>query len=638
MRLHLPLPWFSLMAVLAVMGVQAAAAEVSAQDSLALARWTGAAKAFLDAGNYDDAHKLAVSGLEVDPGNADLLFIRAKAGYLSTGAEGDLVLPALDAAAAALASGRFSLMGRDAAITFEAGLLSRLHRRNEALTLLGRLGPGPDAEAWLLKCSLLLAMGQTEAALALFERAVVSFPADPGFPTLFSSSRAFAPGPRTERLASLWRRSFDRLSAADPDIVIAMLEAFPTREARRNQLVAYRAMGGKAGFPELIEYGVLDFKAGVALALPPKGQVELATLRRIAGLFRDTGDLAALATALAGFSGSIREDADGDSFAEAVTSYDSGLPVSWRLDADQDGVSELTLDFRFGEPATASLATDGANWSFVYEGYPGLGGAVLTAALGSRSDWTLAQGSLTFAPLRFGAVEGVPGSFILPTATAARLPSESALAAAAVKLSVSTLGETLEVDLEQGKAVTATGYSSGRIFSRIEYLDGRPVREKLDLDGDGRFESLLVLDPGSDPARPEVRETRSDIDGDGYAEFVELHGPPLTRSWDPDADGRVDIRETGFPDGRLMREFSSRGDGVLDERVLVSSDGTALAFGRGGRPIPVLPDSNPSIRWVGQMPFDLGRAFVPQAGEYEVLGIKYILYQLGKLWFAEVRP
>jgi tetratricopeptide (TPR) repeat protein len=627
-----------LIVLAAVMGVHPVGAEGSAIDANALAGWTGAAKAFLDAGNYDEAQELAVSGLEADPGNADFLFISAKAGYRSSGPEAGLVHPALDAVAAALASGRLSQMDRDAAITFQASLLSRLHRWNEALTLLGRLGPAPDAEAWLLKCSLLLAIGQRDAALLQFERAVASFPTDPGFPRLFFSSGAFSPGPRTERLAALWRRSFDRLSSADPDIVIPMLEALPSREARRNQLAAYRVMGGKAGIPELIEYGVLDFKAGIAEALPPTGQVELTTLRHLAGLLRDTGDAAVLAAALSGFSGSISEDADGDSFAEAVTTYDSGQPSSWRHDADQDGAFERALDFRYGEPATLSVAADGANWVFSYEGYPRLGAAVLDTIEGSRSVWILAPEVLALAPFRLGAVEGITGSFILPMATEARLPSESALAGAAVRLSVSTLSETLEIDLEGGKAVTATGYLSGGILSRIEYRDGRPLQERLDQDGDGRFESLLVLDPGSDPARPVVRETRSDIDGDGYAEFVELLGPPLTRSWDPDADGRVDIRETKLLDGSLRREFSSRGDGIFDESVLVSSDGTARAFGRGGRSIPVLPDSNPSIRWVGQMPFDLGPGFVPHEGEYEVLGIRYILYPLGKLWFAEVRP
>ncbi|MFZ4615721.1 MAG: hypothetical protein ACOYM2_05950 [Rectinemataceae bacterium] len=645
MRLSFSRPWFSLIVLAAVMGAQPVGAEGSAIDADALFRWTGAAKAFLYVGNYDEAQKLAVSGLEADPGNADLLFVSAKAGYRSRGPEGGLVRPALDAVAAALSSGRMSQVDRDSAITFQASLLSRLHRRSEALTLLGRLGPAPDAEAWLLKCSLLLATGQEDAALLQFERAVASFPTDPGFPRLFFSSKAFSPGPRTERLAALWRRSFDRLSSVDPDIVIPMLEALPSREARRNQLVAYRVMGGKAGIPELIEYGVLDFKAGIAEALPATGQVELSTLRHLAGLLRDTGDEAVLAAALAGFSGSIREDADGDSFAEAVTTYDSGRPSSWRHDADQDGAFELALGFRYGEPATVSASADGANWVFNYDDYPSLGTVVRDMTEGSRSVWTLAPDVLAFAPCRLGAVEGIPGSFILPMATEARLPSEPALVGAAVRLSVSTMSEALEIDLEGGKAVTATGYISGRILSRIEYRDGRPLQERLDQDGDGRFESLLVLDPGSDPARPDVRETRSDIDGDGYAEFVELLGPPLTRSWDPDADGRVDIRETKLLDGSLRREFSSRGDGLssrgdglFDESVLVSADGTARAFGRGGRSIPLLPDSNPSIRWVGQMPFDLGPGFVPREGEYEVLGIRYILYPLGKLWFAEVRP
>jgi hypothetical protein len=102
--------------------------------------------------------------------------------------------------------------------------------------------------------------------------------------------------------------------------------------------------------------------------------------------------------------------------------------------------------------------------------------------------------------------------------------------------------------MEQGIPLSGAEYLRGRTVSITEYRNGRPVLRRLDLDLDGRMETLRRFraagEPAYDPfgreAIPESSE--SDWDGDGIYETGEEYLPDgrTTRSWDMNKDG---IRE-----------------------------------------------------------------------------------------------
>jgi hypothetical protein len=130
----------------------------------------------------------------------------------------------------------------------------------------------------------------------------------------------------------------------------------------------------------------------------------------------------------------------------------------------------------------------------------------------------------------------------------------------------------------------------GRI---VEYARGQPVSGRRDLDRDGVYEARESYAGG------QLAGLTVDRDGDGRPEYREQFGPQGSRRfWDYDDDGRPDSRETESPEG-LLREFSSRWDGVFDAAAIFRGD-RLVEFRRGGRVLSVGPSSSAGVFWVGR--------------------------------------
>jgi antitoxin component YwqK of YwqJK toxin-antitoxin module len=101
---------------------------------------------------------------------------------------------------------------------------------------------------------------------------------------------------------------------------------------------------------------------------------------------------------------------------------------------------------------------------------------------------------------------------------------------------------TEELELNNGIPVKSTVYyENGKKAAETEYSIGRPLLQRLDLDQDGRMETIRRFERTEPPFR--VLSSESDWDGDGifeYAETLQQDGT-VKKSWDLDRDG---IRET----------------------------------------------------------------------------------------------
>jgi hypothetical protein len=82
------------------------------------------------------------------------------------------------------------------------------------------------------------------------------------------------------------------------------------------------------------------------------------------------------------------------------------------------------------------------------------------------------------------------------------------------------------VELAQGIPVAAREYSSGQLVSEKEFLRGRPQLQRVDLDLDGRMETVRVFRHDYQAVELEdlwnydrnIEYTVSDWDGDGIFE------------------------------------------------------------------------------------------------------------------------
>jgi len=190
--------------------------------------------------------------------------------------------------------------------------------------------------------------------------------------------------------------------------------------------------------------------------------------------------------------------------------------------------------------------------------------------------------------------------------------------------------------LDKGTPLSSTTYRDGRLYSTTSYQAGRPVLEKADVDGDGRFETergFYVKPDGSS----DIAWVRIDSAGDGVFDYYEQTVFPFRKEWDFDRDGLVDAVQFQLSDGSIEQQFSSRLDGRLDESLVVKG-GTIVALSRNGVSLALVADSNPQLTWIGRKSFDLGRNLPAGEGLFSGMGMRYRLTRIGDRAFAELIP
>jgi hypothetical protein len=167
-------------------------------------------------------------------------------------------------------------------------------------------------------------------------------------------------------------------------------------------------------------------------------------------------------------------------------------------------------------------------------------------------------GALFFTPIRFTDLAGSGGAFLYPEREP--LPRLSTRTLVSFSLIIERPGRTFEgalerVELDRGVPRRASELVDGRVAGVTEFLLGQPRVQRIDLDLDGRLETVRRFrrDPpqSEDPLNyPELLESsESDWDGDGIFEYEEqyLEGT-IIRSWDMDRDGIKEYTETSAGD------------------------------------------------------------------------------------------
>jgi hypothetical protein len=108
-------------------------------------------------------------------------------------------------------------------------------------------------------------------------------------------------------------------------------------------------------------------------------------------------------------------------------------------------------------------------------------------------------------------------------------------------------GALERVTMERGIPRRAAEYLDNRMVSVTEFARGRPVLQRVDLDLDGRMETVRYFRPEGENPGPEepfgyaavFDSSESDWDGNGIYETGEEYFPDgsVARSWDLNEDG-----------------------------------------------------------------------------------------------------
>jgi hypothetical protein len=456
----------------------------------------------------------------------------------------------------------------------EAETLIPLRLYSEALSVLGGLPSGAEADR--LRLIALKNLKRRDDFRRLMAAALDRYPWDPAFPRLLLEYAADRlPEGNEGDLVDLVLRRLPFLLEVEPELVCAAVPFIRDPAEGSRLLGAYRAVfpPSSSSISPALNLGLIDEDQAVN-ELFQNSPLDKALLQSVWDLLRHDTGRDHFRRNLLGFSGVITEDADKDGFPEIHVLYEGGVIKEYGYDADQDGLEDLRVFFAAGDPREVELvilpdpSPEGRTGtpSFAYppqdegrvkalvrwEQYPFV----------SRVNWEeitymLKPRDFSFRPLVFGEfITGGETPFLFPRRDPqyGRLSKRSLVSFSRVieRPSREFPGAVERIDMEGGVPQRAAEFLAGRIVSTTEFLLGRPQTQRVDLDLDGRAETIrrFRADPAGVPAEipytetytKDIESSESDWDGDGIFETGERYFPDggLLRSWDMDKDG---IRE-----------------------------------------------------------------------------------------------
>jgi hypothetical protein len=374
---------------------------------------------------------------------------------------------------------------------------------------------------------------------------------------LFAGVSERIPAAGERELIALCLRRLPLYLEADPELAfLAAPFIRDTGEARR-RVAAYRAAGGAnpAGIPAALNLGIIDEKEAMA-ELFREPELDRALVETVWELLRSDEGRQSFADALSGFSGTITEDSDRDGYVESRTLYRDGLIQGYAYDANQDLETDLRVFFAMGLPVRAETAAlggdaletdpvtmDGGRVFLEWDQYP----SALRAELGDTV-YLLRPGDFFFSPLHFRDLLG--SSLLYPERGFTRQISPRALVSMALiierpgRLIPGSLERT---EMQDGVRRRSREYLGDLVVSETEYLLGQPLVQRIDMDQDGRLETVRRFRRSDFPPDDtgDLVSSESDWDGDGVYEYGETYdGGRVIRSWDMDKDGIRELSET----------------------------------------------------------------------------------------------
>ncbi|GHV67199.1 hypothetical protein AGMMS49928_03690 [Spirochaetia bacterium] len=533
-------------------------------DERVAEQYLGWAEAALAAGRRTEALAALERGADFSSESSDISYLLARLRF----EEGKSAGQVLEALGRGREADRWKKYSAAEGRLLEAEVLIRLRHYEKALEVLSAL---PDSAA-KTRLRLLAVKNHPDGGLFIktLAETLDAYPRDTWPLRLFFTHYADRlPLGIEGDLLSVMLQRLPLLLDDDPDLAWLCFPFITDLNEALRLAAAYRAEGNRnaAAIPALLSLGIITEEDAAAELFEPSAEKTERILDK--DLILKTGRLLLTDSSvnlfrrnLLTFSGVITEDVDGDGYAEVFARYSAGSITEYSLDTDQDGLPEIKIFFGAGIPFRAEAAVlpeISAGGVFAYpledsdrliahihwERYP----AVLESALeGLR--FIPRPRDFFYAPVQMQDLGGT--GFLFPSGDAqrARLSRQTLLsfAAALEKPSGEFTGALERVELDRGIPQRAREYLDRRIISETEFSRGRPVLQRIDLDLDGRLETIRYFRQSAGAGFP-IEYSMSDWDGDGIFETAEQHsfnspdfpGSYIIRSWDINRDG---IRET----------------------------------------------------------------------------------------------
>ena len=523
----------------------------------------------IKAGQWDQARSALERAADYEDVSSDISYLLALARFNTNESRGSV----LQAVGKAIRVGRWTHYGEPQARLLEAQQLIAMRRYSDALASLTIFQPVAveTADAAMLRLAALkgLVNGGAVSYSAEFRRrmseAMNRYPRDTrALRLLFDyANYAYAGGrnPGSDDIA-IMELALERLPfllPADPELAWIAAPFINDIEKARYSLADYRAGSSKpnpASLVPALNLGLLDdIDAVDELFMSPSGAlvVDKNILVNVWKLLRSEGGRNHLARKLRFFSGVLTEDEDHDGFVESRSVYRQGVIEEYHFDADQDRIEDVTIMFNAGNPQWARMPALPA--VIFWESYPSVQRTVMESGL-----YLPAPGGFKFAPIGFVEIcasDTTPGVLYPLREPLQQNITRRMLVSSAVTVqqpSVEFPGGIENIYLENGIPINSEVILGNKAVSFTEFENGRPDIQWLDLDLDGRMETVR-------------RFRKSIFTGKSALSWDELQGRLLqsgldfrklleSSESDWNGDGKFESGEVYREDGSVMNRWN----------------------------------------------------------------------------------
>lgn len=476
-------------------------------------------------GRWQDAEALLEQGSDFSAASSDLSYLLALVHFQLDRP----IRSVLEALRQAKMTDRWQRYTDEAASLLETQALMHMRQFEQAQQILSRLFPSADVLYFRLK--ILALQNEQRQFTQLFSKVIYTYPLDPRFAELyFGYMKNKAPGPQDLPLISLLLSRLPALQKIDPILPVMAIPFIQDVSERRRIYESYRALG-KDLFPILglgLELGVLDEITAIN-ELVNNNIIPVELARQVWGQLRTDKSRQYFSDALAQFSGYMSEDSDGDGISEALVEYQNGSIKGYRFDANQDKQDEIQVVFEQGIPKEGTIAPyEGTlNARVLWDVYP-----LVEQITAGPNTYIPAPAGFNYAPFKLKPLVGTyPDMPVLFPEREPFLPriTERALVSFAAKIirPGNLAKDSIEtIELHKGLPLRSIETLKGRIISVLEFSLGQPSIQHIDMDLDGRLETVRRFRIGTvnlDPVealdyQQSYYSIESDWDGNGIFE------------------------------------------------------------------------------------------------------------------------
>ena len=553
-----------------------------AQAAQQYVKWTRQA---IDEGRWDEALAALERAADFANVSSDISYLLA----VTRSHEGKNRISVLEALERAIEINRWVFYNADQALLLKAEQLIAMRGYTYALDVLGQIEENAvpvSADLTMLRLLAfrgLAADSDNVQALARFRSqlllAMDRYPRDPRPLRIFfeyAHNRKPQPPELAGRasdidLLELALRRLPFLLEADPNLAWMAAPFMRDTDAARRLVASYRAGGlvseGSGNFrpspgsiAAALNLGLIDDTASVeelfaGFAANAEIILDKDIITEIHSLLRSEEGRDLFTQRLLSFSGIVSSDTDHGGYASSLAFYGSGFIREVNFDHNRDGIVDLRVSFAAdGVPVSARYRITGEPIPahIQWERYPSVDKITLAG-----ETFLFRPADFQFAPVSFIELGGsrTYSGLVYPEPAYQNMQLTRrtlvSFCASISRPSVEFDGAVEQIFLERGIPRQAVETINGKQASITEFERGEPVIQRLDLDLDGRMETVRRFRrPGPDfnetfDLRGLAASSESDW-GEGRYKTGEMYlqDGSVVYSWDMDGSGTMNYSET----------------------------------------------------------------------------------------------